>query len=130
MLTLIVRKNFQIVLYFSNLLQVYIRYTSNYLLYIVWRAIRLLQMAGLQVVCVVTDGASANRRFFRLYSVDEYKRSGVTYLAPNVCHAPGDKVYFIADPLHLLKVIQNAWYNSQSKKAHHLIVCRVLIIAL
>ena len=37
--------------------------SSNYLIYIVWRAIRLLQIAGLQVICVVADGASANRRF-------------------------------------------------------------------
>ena len=72
--------------------------SSNYLIYIVWRAIRLLQIAGLQVICVVADGASANRRFFRLHSIDEYKKSGVTYLAPNICRAPGDKVYFIADP--------------------------------
>ena len=35
----------------------------NYLIYIVWRAIRLLQIAGLQVICVVADRASANRRF-------------------------------------------------------------------
>ena len=97
--------------------------SSNYLIYIVWRAIRLLQIAGLQVVCVVADGASANRRFFRLHSIDEYKKSGVTYLAPNVCCAPGDKVYFVADPPHLLKTIRNAWYNSQSKKTCHLIVC-------
>ena len=54
---------------------------------------------------MVADGASANRRFFKLHSIDEYKRSGVTYLAPNVCRAPGDKVYFVADPPHLLKTI-------------------------
>ena len=40
------------------------------------------------------------------------KVHGVNYLAPNVCRAPGDKVYFIADPPHLLKTIRNAWYNS------------------
>ena len=79
---------------------------------------------------MVADGASANRRFFRLHSIDEYKKSGVTYLAPNVCRAPGDKVYFIADPPHLLKTIRNAWYNSQSKKTRHLIVSHVLIIVL
>ena len=89
-----------------------------------------MQIAGLQVICVVADGASANRRFFRLHSIDEYKKSGVTYLAPNVCRAPGDKVYFIADPPHLLKTIRNAWYNSQSKKTRHLIVSHVLIIVL
>ena len=79
--------------------------TSNYLIYIVWRAIRLLQIAGLQVISVVADGASTNRRFFKLHSIDKYKKSGVTYLAPNVCRAAGDKVYFVADPPHLLKTI-------------------------
>ena len=85
-----------------------------------WRAIRLLQIAGLQVISVVADGASTNRKFFKLHCIDKYKKCGVTYLAPNICCFPGDKVYFVADPPHLLKTIRNAWYNSQSKKARHL----------
>ena len=73
---------------------------------------------------MVADGASANRKFFRLHSVDEYKRSGVTYLAPNVCCAPGDKVYFVVDHhTYLRQSHVNACYNSQSKKTHHLTVC-------
>ena len=103
----------------------YIGISANYLVYIVWRAIRILEIAGLQVICVVADGASANRRFFRLHAIEEYKKCGITYLAPNICHAPGDKVYFIADPPHLIKTIRNAWHNSQHNRSHHLIVSRI-----
>ena len=35
-------------------------------MYVVWRAIKLLQLAGLQVISVVADGATPNRRFFKL----------------------------------------------------------------
>ena len=33
---------------------------------VVWRAIRMLQLAGLTVVSVVADGASSNGKFFLL----------------------------------------------------------------
>ena len=39
----------------------------------------MLQIAGLQVICVAADGASPNKRFFKL------QKSGVTYVTPNIC---------------------------------------------
>ena len=82
----------------------------------------MLQLADLQVVCVVADGASPNRRFFRLHKMEEYMKSGVTYKVPNLCRLPGDSIYFIPDVLHLIKTICNAWYNSQDKRSRHLVV--------
>lgn len=82
----------------------------------------MLQLANLQVVCVVADGAAPNRRFFRLHQMEQYMKSGVTYRAPNVCHSSGDFIYFIADVPHLIKTIRNAWYNSQDKRSRHLVV--------
>jgi len=82
----------------------------------------MLQLADLQVVCVVADGAAPNRRFFRLHQMEQYMKSGVTYSVPNVCRSSGDSIYFIADVPHLIKTIHNAWYNSQNNRSRHLVV--------
>jgi len=42
---------------------------------------------------VVSDGASSNRRFFASHAIEEYKKSGVIFKAPNIA-LPG---YFICD---------------------------------
>ena len=82
----------------------------------------MLQIAGLQIICIVADGASPNRRFFKSHKISEFVKSGVTYLAPNVCCTPGSYVYFMADVPHLIKTIRNAWHNSQSGRSRHLMV--------
>ena len=41
--------------------------TGDYLFTIVWEAIRLLETADLKVLCVVCDGASPNRKYFRMH---------------------------------------------------------------
>ena len=82
----------------------------------------MLQLADLQVVCVVGDGASPNRKFFRLHKMEDYVKSGVTYKVPNVCHSSRDSIYFIPDVPHLIKTIRNAWHNSQDKRSRHLVV--------
>ena len=73
----------------------------------------MLQIGSLQVICIVADGAAPNRRFFKLHKIAKFVKSGVTYMALNVCRPPGDHVYFMADVLHLIKTIHNAWHNSQ-----------------
>ena len=72
-------------------------------LFVVERAIRMLQLADLQVVCVVADGVSPNRRLFRLHKMEEYMKSGVTYNVRNVCHSSGDSTYFVPDVPNLIK---------------------------
>lgn len=98
---------------------------ADYLIHIAWKAIRMLQIAGLTVVCMVADGASNNRRFFRSHSVSKYLKSGVTYKAPNI-FLPGEFVYFVADPPHLIKTVRNAWYNSRSNGPRHLEVYKLI----
>ena len=92
---------------------------ADYLIHIAWKAIRMLQIAGLNVVCIVADGASNNRHFFRSHSIPKFRKSGVTYKAPNI-FSPGEFVYFVADPPHLIKTVRNAWYNSRSDGPRHL----------
>ena len=74
----------------------------------------MLQITGLQVICVTADGASPNRNFFKLHKID--------YVAPNVYCKPGNYVYFMADMPHLIKTVRNAWYNSQLERSRHLVV--------
>ena len=87
----------------------------------------MLQMVGLTVISVVADGASCNRKFFRLHKILDHQKSGVTYKAPNIS-SPGSLVYFIADAPHLLKTVRNAWYNSQSKRTRNLVVSFMLLL--
>ena len=82
----------------------------------------MLQIAGLQVISIVADGASPNRKFFKLHKIEKLMKSGITYVVPNVCRPPGDYVYFMPDVPHLIKTIRNAWHNSQLHRSRHLMV--------
>ena len=90
-------------------------------MHIIWTAIRMSEMCGLTVIPVVADGCSINRRFFRLHKMTQYQKSGITYLAPNIS-SPGNKVYFMPDPPHVLKTVRNAWYNSRKNGTRNLVV--------
>ena len=95
--------------------------SSEHLIYIVWCAIRMLALIGLQVISVVADGAPNNRRFLQMHTISKFQCSGITYKAPNITN-PGSFVYFIADPPHLIKTVRNAWYNSQANGTRSLVV--------
>ena len=74
----------------------------------VWEAISRLERQGIRVMALVCDGASTNRKLWKLHSTEK----GLVYKVPNI-FAP-DKprsLYFIADPPHLLKTIRNAWWS-------------------
>ena len=83
----------------------------------------MIEICGLTVISVVADGCSTNRRFFRLHKIPQYQKSGVTYLAPNIS-SPGNKIYFMADAPHVLKTVQNAWYNSKRNGTRNLVVIK------
>ena len=72
-----------------------------------------------QVICMVADGASSNRKFFAYHAIQEYKKTGLTYKAPNLT-LPGRFVYFMVDIPHLMKTTRNAWSNSQARGTRHL----------
>jgi len=91
-------------------------------MYLVWRAIKIPQLADLQVICVVAEGATPNRKFFKLHKMEQHMKSGITYFAPNVCRTPGNNVSFIADVPHFIKTISNEWHNLQHKRSGHLVV--------
>ena len=82
----------------------------------VWEAIRQLEGLGFYVICIVCDGASPNRKFFRLHG--EYgQKNGVTYKAVNRHSKDKRDIYFMSDVPHLLKTIRNCWSHSGYGKA-------------
>ena len=81
--------------------------SANYLFHIIWKAIRMLKIAGLNVIAVVADGASINRRFFRMHSINKHKKGKITYKAPNLSE-PDEFIYFVPDVPHLIKTVRNA----------------------
>ena len=75
-----------------------------------WEAVSRLERCGIKVMALTCDGASTNRRLFKLH------QSG-KQLVHKVVNPFDTKrfVYFFSDPPHLLKTVRNAW---QSKKQH------------
>ena len=89
--------------------------SGDLLFHPLWKAIARLERIGFKVLAVTCDGASPNRRLFKLHRSEE----GVTYKVENPFTTEGRFIYFISDPPHLLKTTRNCW---QSKK-RHLWVC-------
>ena len=53
--------------------------TADIIFSIVWEAVRILEGSGLKVLCITADGASQNRKFFRMHD----KKAGIVYKTPN-----------------------------------------------
>ena len=84
--------------------------TADVLFPIVWEAIRQLESIGCKVICVTADGASPNRKFFRLHG----KEGDLIYKTKNPFADPKDErfLFFISDPPHLIKTTRNCWSHS------------------
>ena len=89
-------------------------FTSDQLFPVTWRAIRILEAIGLEVVAVVCDGATPNRRFFRTHAIENglnMSEEGVVYWVTNR-YDLSRKIFFFSDPPHLIKTIRNNFENS------------------
>ena len=84
--------------------------TGDVLFPIVWEAIRRLESNGIKGLCVTADGASANRKFFRIHH--DSKNPTSLYKTKILYSSDGRSLYFIADPPHLIKTIRNCWSHS------------------
>ena len=82
--------------------------TADFLFPIVWEAIRMIEGIGGKVISITADGASPNRKFFRMHG------KGFVYKAFNPYADPreGRPVFFICDPPHLIKTTRNCWSHS------------------
>ena len=85
--------------------------TAEQLFPIVWEAVERIEAAGLKVLCVVADGASTNRKFFKMHGVTN---SEITYKTPNIFTSENRSLYFVSDPPHLIKTTRNCFSHSFS----------------
>jgi DNA transposase THAP9 len=86
--------------------------TANQLYPILWEAVEILEAKGIRVLAFVSDGAAANRAFYKM-SLAEKK--GDNWYTKN----PYDRtrnIYFVCDVPHLLKTVRNCMSNSGSHK--------------
>ena len=85
--------------------------TADLLFPIVWEAIQEIEAIGLKVIFVTGDGASSNRKFFRMHKgADE---SAPIYKTMNrYSGLPKRPLFFFSDPPHLIKTARNCWSHS------------------
>ena len=70
---------------------------------LVWQAIDRLACNGINVMGITADGASINRKMFRLHCPEE----SLIYKTTNIY--TNKDIFFFSDPPHLLKTIRNAF---------------------
>jgi len=89
--------------------------TAVQLMPIFWEAVCILECScNLWVVATTSDGASPNRRFYRLHKpLDGDAGTDVCYGTINL-FAPHRFIYFMSDAPHLIKTTRNCLYHSGS----------------
>ena len=90
----------------------------------IWKVVRWVEYGGLKVRALVSDGATPNRKFYRMH------RGGTEELCYYTKHYLDDdrKLYFICDVPHLIKTTRNNWENSHwNQQTRFLRVSRALI---
>lgn len=75
-------------------------------------ATRVLTALGFYVRAYVSDGASPNRKLYKIMVTDDVGNIHWTWMPIN----PNNKIYFISDPPHLLKTTRNCFENSDWNK--------------
>ena len=78
-----------------------------------WEAVAVLELTcKLQVIATLSDGASPNGKFYQMY--EEMKNTdddSLVYHTINL-YAPGQYIWFFADPPHLMKTTRNCIAHS------------------
>lgn len=93
---------------------------------IAWRCIEHLEMIGLKVLALVCDGASANRKFYRMHNDGTAQ---LTYKVKNIYAHQDRPIFFVSDVPHLLKTTRNCWANSYAhSKSRKLWVCCISVL--
>ena len=89
--------------------------TSESIFTIVWEAIERLENLGFKVLVITADGASANRKFFRLHDVQKtHSPYNPVYKTNNPYTNEERAIYFMSDVPHLVKTTRNNWSHSFS----------------
>lgn len=85
-----------------------------------WEAVAILEMTcELPVIAAVCDGASQNRKFFRIHEFLSDQLDGdSTYRTRNLFACSFRYIYFFSDAPHLMKTTRNCLYHSGNGKSH------------
>ena len=89
-------------------------FTSDQLYPLLWECIKAIELIGFQVRCLVSDGFSANRKFYKLHLHDDHSNlspEGHVFWTWNRMD-PSRRIYFICDVPHLMKTVRNNLENS------------------
>ena len=91
---------------------------------LLWKAISIWELNSLKVLAVTCDGASPNRKLFKIhfpmtYEDDMNPDVDVTYKTINLLSKEKRFIYFISYVPHLIKTTRNCWSNSGSNRCTH-----------
>ena len=85
--------------------------TADVLYPIIWQAVKILKInCQLKVLCITCDGATPNRKFFKMHKTDDHQDDPV-YWTINRFSPDKRKIYFVSDVPHLLKTARNCFAN-------------------
>ena len=96
--------------------------TASQIFPLFWNTVAICEaQCAIKVVATNCDGASANRKFFEMHFGiihDNELNADANVVYRTINFFSGDKryIYFISDPLHLLKTAHNCLNNSGSRK--------------
>lgn len=79
---------------------------------IVWEAVQRIEACTLNVIAFTCDGASPNRKFFKMHR----KGKELAYKTTNPYSDDNREIYFFSDVPHLIKTTRNCWSNSFGHK--------------
>ena len=80
---------------------------------IFWKCVEELEVRDFNVLTTTCDGASPHRTFYRFHSAPGAAKCTPIYKTPNPYAEDGERpIFFICDPVHLLKTARNNWENS------------------
>ena len=77
-----------------------------------WVTIKRLEIWGFKVLACTADGASCNRKFFKMHN----PRAQLSYKTQNLFCDDKRPVFFISDTPHFIKTVRNGWSNSFAHK--------------
>ena len=77
-----------------------------------WKCVEDLEQRDFKVLTSTCDGASPHRLFYKFHCPPDAPRGTVIYKTKNHFAMEDRPLYFICDPVHLLKTTRNNWENS------------------
>ena len=89
--------------------------TAFQIIPIFWQAVKYLERINLKVIAATADGASQNRKFFRMYKyLCGDSGADVIYHTKNIPTKETRFIYFFSDAPHLVKTVRDRLFHSGS----------------